>query len=110
MLLRFSLSLVFVILVIVSCYESIWVYLVWDSMWLLFLDVCFLSQVRKVYSYYVFKYVLCLFICLFFFWDFSNAKGTMLDVVSEFSSMVLINFLLLLLFKLGDLYYCLPVH
>ena len=60
-------------------------------MWLLFLDVCFLSQVRKMYSYYVFKDILC----LFFFWDFSNVNGTILDVVSEVSSMVLIDFFFL---------------
>ena len=35
---------------------------VWNSLCFLNLDVCSLSQVREVFSYYVFKYVLCLFL------------------------------------------------
>ena len=49
------------------------------------LDVCFLPQVREVFSYYLFKYSLCPFLSLFFFWDPYSANVSMLDVVPEVS-------------------------
>ena len=54
---------------------------------LCFLDLgdCLLSQVREVFSYYVFKYVLSLFLFLFSFWDPYNVNISALDVVSEVS-------------------------
>ena len=46
-------SLIFVILVTVSWCGPLWVNLVWDSLCFLVLNVCVLSQVRHVFSYYV---------------------------------------------------------
>ena len=40
----------------------LWVNPEWDSLCFLDLDVCFLSQIREVFSYYVFKYVLSPFL------------------------------------------------
>ena len=51
-----------------SRYGMLWVYTVWDSLCFLDLGVCFLSQVREVFSYYVFKFILCPF--------FSSPSGT----------------------------------
>lgn len=36
----------------VSWCEPLWADLVWDSLWFLDLDICFLSQVRGFFSYY----------------------------------------------------------
>lgn len=47
----------------VSWCEPLWADLVWDSLWYLDLDICFLSQVRGVFSYYSNK------IFFFSFWD-----------------------------------------
>ena len=37
-------------------------HLVWDSLFFLDLDASVLSQIRKVFSHYVIKYVLCPFL------------------------------------------------
>ena len=48
----------------VSLFGSLWFGLVEDSLCFLDLDVCFLSQVREVFSCYVFKHTLCNFLSL----------------------------------------------
>ena len=68
-----------------SWYGPLWVDLIWDSLCFLDLDVCFLSQVREVFSYYVFRYVLSTFLSLFSFWDLYNVNVSMLDVFPEVS-------------------------
>ena len=45
------------------------------------LHVCFLFQVREVFSYYVFKYVLSPFLSLSSLWDSYNANVTKFDVI-----------------------------
>ena len=45
---------------------------------------CFLSQIREVFSYYVFKYVLSPFLSLFS-WDPYNENISVIDGVSEVS-------------------------
>ena len=69
---------------IVSLSGNLWIESVWDFLYFLDLDVWFLSQIRDVSSYYVFKYVLCSFRALFF-QDLYNANVSTLEVVSEFS-------------------------
>lgn len=53
---------------------------------------CFLSQVREVLSYYVFKYVIIPFLSVFTFWDSFDVNNNTLDIVSEVSSTVPISF------------------
>ena len=48
---------------------SPWVYLVWDSLSFLDLIKDFLSHIREVFNYNLFKYFLSLFLFLFYFWD-----------------------------------------
>ena len=67
---------------------------------------CFLSHVRKVFSYYIFKYIISLFLFLFSFWD-GNTYISAFYVVPEVSSTVLIAFhsLFFSLFITSDFYY-----
>ena len=69
----------------VSWCGPLWADPVWDSLCFLDLDVCFHSQVREVFIYYVSKYVLCPFLSLFSFWYPYNVNVSMLDDVSEVS-------------------------
>ena len=41
---------------------SLWVHLVWNSLWPLDLDLCFLPQLKKVFCHYFFKYSLYSFL------------------------------------------------
>ena len=75
-----------------SWYGPLWVDPVWDSLCFLGLDVFFLSQVREIISYYIFKYVLCPFLSLFSFWDPYKVNVNVFDVVPEVSYTVLISF------------------
>ena len=59
------------------------VYPVWDSLCFLDLVDYFLSHVWEVFSYYLFKYFLRSFFCLF--WDTYNANIGMFNVVPEVS-------------------------
>ena len=64
-----SLSLIFAIL-ITMCFDVVLFGLImFGTLCFLDLDACFFSQIREVFSYYVFKYVLCPFLSLFAFWD-----------------------------------------
>ena len=45
----------------------------------------FLSQVREIFSYYIFKYILCPFLFLFSFLVSYNVYVSVFDVVPEFS-------------------------
>ena len=49
------------------------------------LDVHVLCQVRKLFSYYVFKYVLWPFLSLFSFRDPYSVNVSVLDIVPEIS-------------------------
>ena len=51
----------------VSQYVPPWIYILWDSLCFLHLGDCFLFHVRKVFSYYLFKYLLRSFCPLFCF-------------------------------------------
>ena len=50
----------------VSWCSPLWVHLVWEFLCFLDLDIYFLSQVRVIFSYYLFNYVLCPFLSLLF--------------------------------------------
>ena len=58
----------------VSRCVSPWVYRAWDSLHFLDLGAYFLSHVREVFDYNLFKYFLVSFLSLFFFWDPYNAN------------------------------------
>ena len=72
-----------------SWHVSPWIYPVWDS--LLFLDLIdyFLSHIREVFNYNLFKYFLSPFLFLFFFWDPYNSNVGVFNVVPEVSKTVL---------------------
>ena len=61
---------------------------------LCFLDSidCFLSHVREVFDYNLFKYFLRPFLFLFFFWDRCNSNVGVFNVVPEVSETVLNSF------------------
>ena len=83
-----TLSLILAILITMSFWcGRFWVDPVWNCLCFLDLYICFLSQVREVFSHYVFKYVLCL---PFSFWNPYNANVSMLNVVSKVPWTVLI--------------------
>lgn len=78
-----SLSSIFAILITMCLFRPVGVDPVLYSLYFLELDVCFLSQIKDVFRYYVIKYVLSHF--LFSFWDPYHAKVSILDAVSEIS-------------------------
>ena len=71
---------------------SPWIYPVWDSLHFLDLIDSFLSHIREVFNYNLFKYFLSPFLFLFFFWDPYNSNVGVLNVVPEVSETVLTSF------------------
>ena len=69
----------------VSRRVSPWVYPVWDSLCFLDLAGYFLSHVREVFDYNLFKYFLRSFLSLFSFWNPYNANVVAFNVVPEVS-------------------------
>ena len=69
-----------------------------DSLHFLDLCDCFLSHVREVFSYYLFKYFLQSFLSLFSFWDPYNANVGVFNVVPEVSKWSSFLFILYSLF------------
>ena len=63
----------------------VWVDLVWASLSLLDLNISLFSQLREVFSYYVFTCVLCPLFSLFSFWYPYNVNVSTHDVVPEVS-------------------------
>ena len=53
----------------------------------------FLSHIREVFNYNLFKYFLSSFLFLFFFWDPYNSNVGVFNVVTEVSETVLNSFL-----------------
>ena len=90
-----SLCLIFVNLinyVNVSWGVSPWVYPVWDSLGFLDLGDYFLPHFRDVFNYYLFKYLLMVFLFVFFFWDPYDSNVVAFNIVLEVSEIVLISF------------------
>ena len=81
--LKIFLSLTFAILIMICCCGSLWVHLVWDSLRFLDPNICFLLQIREIFSHYFIKYVFYPFLSLFSFWGTYNMNVSMLDVVPE---------------------------
>ena len=79
-----SLSLIFVSLIPV-CLDAFppWVYPVWYSLCFLDLVDYFLSHVREVLSYYLFKYFLRSSLSLFSFWDPYSVNAGVFNVVPD---------------------------
>ena len=69
----------------VSQRVSPWVFTVWDSLRFLDLGGYFLSHVREVFDYNLFKYFLGSFLSLFSFWDPYNVNVVEFNVVPEVS-------------------------
>ena len=70
----------------------------WDSLCFLDLIDCFLSHIREVFYYNLFKYLLSPFLFLFFFWAPYNSNVGAFNVVPEVSETVSIIFILFSLF------------
>ena len=73
----------------VSWCVSPWVYPAWDSLHFLDLGGYFLSHVREVFNYNLFKYFLGYFLSLFSFWAPYNAHVVEFNVVPEVSETAL---------------------
>ena len=87
----FSLNLIFVSLINMCLGVFPRVYPVWDSLCFLDLGNYFLSHVREVFNYNLFKYFLSPFLFLFF-WDPYNSNVAAFSVVPEFSESVFNSF------------------
>ena len=95
-----------------SWYGTLWVYTIWDSLCFLDLGTCFLSQVREVFSYYLFKFILCPFlsspsgspimwmlVCLML------SQRSLKLFKNFFSAQIFKNSFFLFLFSLSDFHY-----
>ena len=60
-----------------------------NSLCLLDLHVCFLPQIREIFSYYFLKLTFCPLFSLLFFWDSYITNVTMFDGVIEFPKSIL---------------------
>ena len=88
----FSLYLIFDSLIHVPWHVSPWIYPVWDSLRFLDLTDYFLSHIREVFNYNLFKYFLSPLLFLFFFWDPYNSNVGVFNVVPGVSETVLNSF------------------
>ena len=75
-----------------SWHVSPWIYPVWDSLCFLDLINYFLSHIREVLNYTLFKYFLSPFLVLFFFWDPYHSNVGAFNVVPEVFETVLNSF------------------
>ena len=71
---------------------SPWIFPIWDSLHFLDLIDYFISHVREVINYNLFKYFLSPFLFLFFFYEPYNLNVGTFNVVPEVSETVLISF------------------
>ena len=71
---------------------SSWVYPIWNSLCFLDLGDYFLPHFREVFNYYLLKYVLMVFLFVFFFWDSYDSNVGTFNTVLEVSEIVLISF------------------
>ena len=84
---------------------SPWIYPVWDSLCFLDLIDYFLSHIREVFNYNLFKYSLRHFLFLFLFGDPYNLNVGVFNVVPEVSETVLNSFNSLFFFLLCSSYF-----
>ena len=64
-------------------------FILWNSLCFLDLIDYFLSHIREVFNYNVFKYFLSPFLFLFFFWDPYNSNVSVFNIIPEVSETVL---------------------
>ena len=67
-------------------------FILYGTLHFLDLNDYFLSHIREVFNYNLFKYFLNPFLFLFFFWDPYNSNVGALNVVTEVSETVLNSF------------------
>ena len=72
----------------ISWCRSAWDYLVWDPLFFLYLDICFLLQVWELHSHNFIVYILDCFFSLFF-WDSYEMNVGILSVVSKVPETIL---------------------
>ena len=77
---------------------SPWIYPVWDLLRFLDLGDYFISHIREVFNYNLFKYFLRPFLFLFFFWDPYNWNVVCLMLSQRSLRLSLILFILFSLF------------
>ena len=67
-------------------------FILYGTQWFLDLIDSFLSHIREIFNYNLFKYFLSRFLFLFFFWDPYSSNGGVPNVVPEVSETVLNSF------------------
>ena len=84
---------------------SPWVYSIWYSLGFLVLAGYFFPHFREVFNYYLLKYFLMAFFCVFFFWDSYDSNDGAFEIVPEISEVVLISFSSFFFFPLCFIYF-----
>ena len=98
-------TLIFVNVISMSWGVLPWVYPVWDSLGFLDLGDYFLPYFREVFSYFLLKYFLMVFLFVFFLWDAYDSNVGAFNIVSEVSEIVLISFHSFFFFPLCFIYF-----
>ena len=88
----FSLNLIFVSLIKMCLGVFLLGFILYGTLCFLDLGDYFLSHVKKVFHYNLFKYFLSPFLFLFFFWDPYNSNVGAFSVVPEVSEIVFNSF------------------
>ena len=78
---------------------SPWVYPVLDSLGFLDLGGYFFPHFWEVFNFYLLKYFLMTFFCVFFFWNSYDSNVGAFNIVPEVSEVVLISFNYFFLFS-----------
>ena len=104
----FSLSLICQFDYCVSQHVPPWVYPALHSLCFLDLGDCFLSHVREIFSYFLFKYFLRFFLSLFSFWGPYNANVVTFFFFKRIFIYLFFKFLFIYLFIYGCFGFSLP--
>ena len=99
LLLIFSLCLIYVSLINMCLGMLLLGFIVYGVLWFLDLGGYFLSYIKEVFGYNLFKYIFRDFLCLFFFCDPYNWNVGVFNVVPGVSETVLIFFSLFFLYS-----------
>ena len=93
-----SLYLTFVSLINMCLIMFLLGFILYGTLCFLDLDDYFLSQVREVFNFDLFKYFLRAFLFFFFFWNTYNSNVGVLNVVPEVSETIRISFFFFVFF------------
>ena len=111
---------VFFPLLLLIFFPCVWSLLIWLRNYLVvfclgfilfgtlsFLDLggYFLVHFRKIFNYYLLKYLLMAFLFVFFFWDSCDSNVGVFDIVPEVSEVVLISLNYFFFFPLCFIYF-----